>query len=300
MANGVWPKERHAELLALKESGMSTERIASMVGCSHQVASYHLKDVEPLTKVLGELPNYPAEMLQIPDRPCALTSDWHTPYFSTLWLQRLLAVCSKLKVRDLAIVGDFTDLSWISHYMRKEQRGGGLNKDMTIILQTLSLLLSFFDDVWWSYGNHEDRLPQALHGQDMLEAAATGMAKAQGKGRLHMTDMATMLLGDKWRLEHPKTFSRDGAKVAAAAAAIYHRNIACGHAHHFGFKYDVSGNYIGIDLGGMFDLEKQEYLYKTGITTLPAWNPGFWVYQRGGKVLPFENALVDWSKYGVD
>ena len=75
--------------------------------------------------------------------------------------------------------------------------------------------------------------------------------------------------------------------------------MACGHAHHFGFKYDVSGQYIGLDLGGMFDVDKQEYLFKTGITTLPQWNPGFWVY-KNGKVIPFEDALVDWSKYGTD
>ena len=299
MSNGaVWPKDKHAELVALREAGMSIKDIAAMVGCSEAVASHHLKNVESLTKALDSLPDYPKETLQIPDRPCALTSDWHAPYLSLVWVRRLLAVCRKLGVKDLAIVGDFTDLSWISHYMRKEQRGGGLNADWEVILSTLNMLLDFFDDVWWAYGNHEDRLPQALHGQDMMPASAEGMAKAKGKGRLHMTHMATMLLGKDWRLEHPKQFSRDGAKVAAAAGAIYHKNIACGHAHHLGFKYDVSGRYIGLDLGGMFDIDKQEYLHM-GITTLPAWNPGFWVYKEG-KVTPFEDAFVHWGDYGVE
>jgi hypothetical protein len=108
-----------------------------------------------------------------------------------------------------------------------------------------------------------------------------------------------MLLGDHWRLEHPKTFSRDGAKVASQAASVYLKSIACGHGHHFGFKYDVSGRFLGIDLGGMFDASKQEYLFKTGITTLPQWTPGFWVY-KGGKVTPFENALVNWEDYGAE
>lgn len=49
----------------------------------------------------------------------------------------------------------------------------------------------------------------------------------------------------------------------------------------------------------MFDVNKQEYLFKTGITTLPQWQPGFWVYING-KVLPFEDSLTDWSAYGVD
>lgn len=299
MSTGAWPKERQGELEAMKEAGVPTKDIAALVGVSEQVASYHLKNVEPLSDMLDILPDYPEEMLRIPDRPCALTSDWHAPYFSLQWTRRLLAVCTKLKVKDLAIVGDFTDLSWISRFIRKEQRGGGLDSDMRIVLSTLGMLLNFFDDVWWSYGNHEDRLPQMLHGQDMLMAVAEQYATAKGKGRLHMTDMATMLLGGDWRLEHPKTFSRDGAKVAATAAAIYHKHVACGHAHHFGFKYDVSGKYLGLDLGGMFDVDKQEYLFKTGITTLPQWNPGFWVY-KNSKVRPFENALVDWAEFNTD
>ncbi len=299
MSTGAWPKERHSELVALKEAGTSTADIAGLVGVTHQVASYHLKDVESLSKVLDLLPDYSGEILKIPDRACALTTDWHAPYLSQLWLRRLLHVCLKLGVKDLAIVGDFTDLSWISHYMRKETRGGGLDTDWRTILTTLSLLLNFFDDIWWCYGNHEDRLPMALHGQDMMMASAEGFAEAKGEGKLHMTDMASMLLGDNWRLEHPKTFSRDGAKVAAAAAAIYHKNIATGHAHHLGFKYDVSGLYMGVDLGGMFDIDKQEYLFKTGIMTLPTWNPGFWIYHANGKVQPFEDAFIDWADYGT-
>ncbi len=298
MSKGAWPQERDAELKALREAGISTKAIATMVDVSEQVASYHLKEVKPLDGLLDILPDYSKELLRIPAKPTALTADWHAPYFSQLWLKRLLRVSEKYGVKQLAIVGDFTDMSWISHYMRKETRGGGLDMDVRIIFRTLGLLLSVYDDVWWCYGNHENRLPQALHGQDMLQAAATAFG-AKCTGQLHMTDMPTLLLGDDWRLEHPKTFSRDGAKVGAAAASIYLKNIACGHGHHFGFKYDVSGRFLGIDLGGMFDVAKQEYLYKTGITTLPQWTPGFWVY-KNGKVLPFEDSLTDWTEFQVD
>ncbi|MBU2249834.1 MAG: hypothetical protein KKD77_24010 [Gammaproteobacteria bacterium] len=298
MSTGVWPKERHDELAALREAGTTTKAIAEMVGCSEQVASYHLKDIEPLSKMLDILPDYDKEILQIPDRPCALTADWHAPYFSKLWLRRLIAVCTKLGVKDLAIVGDFADMSWISRFVRKEQRGGGLDQDARIIYKTLDMLLNIFDDVWWCFGNHEDRLPQRLGGHDMLQASAEAVGR-RTPGRLHVSDIPTLLLGDKWRLEHPKTFSRDGAKVAASAASIYLKNIACAHGHHFGFKYDVSGRYLGIDLGGMFDVSKQEYLFKTGITTMPQWQPGFWVY-RNGKVLPLEDSMTDWKDYSVD
>lgn len=236
MSKGAWPSERDGELKAMREAGTSVKDIAAIIGCSEQVASYHLKDVEPLDVMLDILPDYPKEMLKIPDRSCALTADWHAPYFSLLWLRRLLAVCSMLGVHDLAIVGDFADLSWISRFVRKEQRGGGLDQDARILYRTLETLLDFYSDVWWCYGNHEDRLPQRLGGHDMLQASAEAVGKAYDKGRLHMSDMPSMLLGSRWRLEHPKTFSRDGAKVAAAAASIYHKNIACGHGHHFGFK----------------------------------------------------------------
>ncbi len=296
MSTGVWPKEREPELIAMRQSGVTTRHIAELLGISDQLASYHLKDVEPITKMLDLLPDYPEETVRIPEGPCALTADWHSPYLSMLWVRRLFAVCTKLKVKRLAIVGDFTDLAWISHYIRKETRGSSA-EDMEITVSVLGMLLDFFDEVYWSWGNHENRMSNILLGQDLLPVIGRAVAKSH-KGRLITTDQQTMLLGNDWRLEHPKTFSRDAAKVAAAAAAIFHKHVACGHAHHFGMKYDVSGQYLGIDLGGMFDIGKQEYLHKGGITVLPAWTPGFWVY-KSKKMLPFENALVDWNDYGT-
>lgn len=87
--------------------------------------------------------------------------------------------------------------------------------------------------------------------------------------------------------------------MAAAAAAILHKNVACGHGHHIGYKHDVSGRYLGVDLGGMFDENKHEYLFKSGVTALPAWNPGFWVYVDG-RVRRFEDGPVDWAERGVE
>lgn len=292
-----WPKDREHEYVAMRQAGTSINEIAEAAGVSKQVASYHLLDVEPIDRLIDLLPSYPEEMVRIPEGPCALTADWHAPYLSMKWVRRLLAVCGRLKVRRLAIVGDFTDMAWISRYLRKETRGS-LAGDMDISMSVLAMLTNFFEEVYWSGGNHEDRMANALVGQDVLSTLAKWAAKAS-PGRLIYTDMRTMLLGDGWRLEHPKTFSRDAAKVAAAAAAIFHSNVACAHGHHFGFKYDVSGRYLGIDLGGMFDEARQEYLFKSGITTLPVFNPGFWVY-RGGKILPFEDAFTDWGEWGVE
>lgn len=297
MSTGTWPKEKESELVALRESGISVNRIAEIAGVSKQVASYHLLDVEPVTKLIDLLPSYPEEMLRIPEGSCALTSDWHLPYSDMRLVRRLFAVCLALNVRRLAIVGDFTDMSWLSRYLRKETRGS-LAGDMRITLSVLDMLLNFFEEVWWLYGNHEDRLPAMLGGQDVLPAIGEAVAK-RAKGKLHTSDMRTMLLGGGWRLEHPKTYSRDAAKVAAAAAAIFHRHIACAHGHHLGFRYDVSGEYLGVDLGGMFDADRQEYLFKSGITTLPVFNAGFWVY-RNGKVQPFDDNLTDWSEYGTE
>ena len=293
-----WPKERTAELESRREGGETVKSIACELGVSEQMASYHLKHVKPLDDMIDALPDYPGELLQLPDAPCALTADWHAPYYSKKWLKRLLAVCKVLGVKNLAVVGDLTDFSWISRFLRKDSRGGGLAGDIDITLTLLDRLLVNFEHVYWNHGNHEERLAVALHGQDPLFTIAQHGTR-HGNGELHMSVSRTMLLGDDWRLEHPKTFNRDAAKIAAAAGAIYHKNIACGHCHRFGFKYDVSGEYIGIDLGGLFDINKQEYLANTGITDLPTWNPGFWVY-GAGKVRPFADAFVNWKDFNVE
>lgn len=293
-----WPKERQAELEERRSGGELLQSIADELGVSEQMVSYHLKHVQPMSALFDMLPTYPKELLRIPDRPCALTADWHSPFFSMVWLERLLFVCDRLKVRDLAIVGDLTDFSSISHYVRKDHRSGGVGEDIEKTLVLLTRLLEEFEHVWWCYGNHEDRMPEALHGQDPLITVVKYATKGL-KGKVHLSPLPTMFLGDDWRLEHPKTFSRDGARVAAAAAAIFHKNVATGHGHHLGFRYDVSGRFVGIDLGGLFDIDKQSYLFETGITTLPQWQAGFWVYSNK-KVRPFADAFVDWKEFGVD
>lgn len=292
--SGKWPRERQQELIELRESGASLEEVAQQAGVSRETARYHLNGIIPLGKMVNALRTYPHELVQIRG-DCALTSDWHAPYFSMKWLKRLLAVCRKLEVYQLAIVGDLTDFKWLSHYVKTQD---SLREELTVVTSLIRLLLSSFDRVYWSRGNHEERLLRVLDGQDILPLLAELMAKGEA-GELKLTDAPTMLLDDNWRLEHPKTYSRDATKVATAVAAIFHKNVASAHGHFIGYKHDVSGEYIGLDLGGMFDIEKQEYLYLGGVTTHPRWNPGFWIY-RDGRPRPFDNALINWDEWGIN
>jgi len=286
---GVWPKHREPELAAMKEAGVRITDIAKEAGVSIQVARYHLIDVMPITQIIDVLPVYPEELIRI-DGDCMLTADWHCPYLSMTWVDRLIAVADALEISQLAIVGDFTDLKWFSKYNKGDRRGGVL-LDIKVVLNVLELLLKNFKRVFWNHGNHEERMISSI-GADIF----SGMH--EHSERLVLSPYRTMLLDDCWRLEHPKTYSNDAAGVAAKVAAIFHCNVATGHGHHIGYRHDVSGQFLGIDLGGLFDEQKQEYLYTSGATTMTRWTPGFWAY-KDGRVRPFEDALVNWREWGV-
>lgn len=295
---GKWPTgKQETELIRLREEeSLSITEIAQAAGVSYSTASFHLNGIIPLKELVNSLPTYSEELLQIRG-DCALTSDWHAPYFSMKWLKRLLCVCTKLEIHQLAIVGDLADMKWISHYLKHDLRTSA-EQELRIIHSLIQVLLQCFDRVYWSKGNHEDRLLEGLGNQNILPILAELMAKGQA-GELITTKAPTIFLNDTWRLDHPKTYSRDAARVASQVAAIFHKNVACAHGHFMGYKHDISGDFVGIDLGGMFDIEKQEYLYMTGATTHPRWNPGFWIY-RNGKPEPFDSALVNWKEWGVD
>lgn len=292
-----WPSGHQEEILIeMREKGSTLSQIAEMAGVSYSTATLHLNGILPLEKMVRRLPTYPDEVLHIKG-DCALTSDWHSPYFSMKWLKRLLAVCTKMEINQLAIVGDLFDLKWISQYLVRDRRGS-LEEEFRITISLLQVLLRFFDRVYWSKGNHDDRILSALQGHDILPVMADLISEKE-QGELITTPSSTIFLNERWRLEHPKTYSRDAAKVASSLAAILHRNVACAHGHFIGYKHDVSGKYIGIDLGGIFDRDKQEYLHLGGITTHPRWNPGFWIY-RNGKPEPFDDALVNWKEWEID
>jgi hypothetical protein len=295
---GKWPSgTEERKLFKMWRGGKSVADVAKAAGVSETTAREHLNQMYRLDEMVATLPTYPEQVLQI-NGDIALTSDWHAPYFSMKWLRRLLAVSRKLKIRQLAIVGDLTDFKWISTYLVRDRTHGDLNYEFQVVISLLQVLLRNFDRIYWSRGNHEDRLLHRLEGHDMLPALAD-LVQQNEPWELFITPSSTMLLNATWRLEHPKTYSRDAARVASQLAAIFHKNVACGHGHFIGYKHDISGHYVGIDLGGMFDRGKQEYLHLGGVTTHPRWNPGFWVYHKG-KPEPFDSALTIWEDYDVN
>lgn len=294
-----WPKERQEELEERRLNGERLEHIAKSLhpDMKVQMVSYHLKHIQPRRALFDALPDQTKETLRIPDRPCALTADWHSPITSMKWLTRLLKVSHKLKIRDVAIVGDLMDNHHLSKYLSKDH-SYSWDDELDLTLQLITRLLEEFDDVWWCYGNHEDRVPAAMKGCDPLTTMVKHIASTL-PGKMHMSHQAAMYLGEDWLLVHPKMFSRDGAKTAVDIAAIQHKNVATGHGHHFGMKMDISGKYVGLDLGGLFEADKTSYLFDTGMTNMPNWQPGFWTYAHG-KVRPFADAFVNWAEFEAE
>src|SRR3989304_6266895 len=127
--NGKWPSgQEEKKLIRLRRSGTPINKIAEIAGVSESTAREHLNQINKLEEMIKDLPTYPDQVLQIKG-DTTITSDWHAPYFSVKWLRRMLAVSRKLEIKQLAIVGDLTDLKWISRFMVRDRSSGDLNHE---------------------------------------------------------------------------------------------------------------------------------------------------------------------------
>jgi hypothetical protein len=222
-----------------------------------------------------------------------VTSDWHVPYHDPELIELMVATANRFHVENLAIVGDFFDLKWLSHFDIKDLEGS-LRDDLAIGIQMLNELLHDFKRVFWSMGNHEYRIFRALKWMLNLPDLAAMLVDNKRLVATQLTHAVLKSGGREYRLTHPKSYSRKAADVAVQLAEKFHCNVLSAHGHLMGTRISVSGEYVGADLGGMFDMERQEYLYLEGDTTHPVWNSGF-AMVKDGYLYAFPKTKTDWE-----
>jgi len=239
-----------------------------------------------------EVPKYNRE-IKLPMDDYLITVDYHSPYHSILWHNRSLAVAKKMKLKHLIIGGDLLDFGCASSYYADHipslEDEADANRDL------IKSLIKSFDTITLIKGNHEDRLGRATNGIITARWLLELWGKdAMESGRMQYSTYDKLHIGEKWIVVHPKSYNRVSCQVAKQLAAKWQRNIINAHGHFVGYGYDVSGRNLAIDLGGIFDVDKIEYLNMKS-TTHPAWNNGFGALKDGHFYL-FDNN-TDWSKW---
>ena len=226
---------------------------------------------------------------------CMVTSDWHLPGFSALCVDRMLAVAKRFRIPTLAIVGDFLNMNAFKKFDAYRDEGK-TEPELECARGMLELLASQFQRIAWCLGNHEARLLKHLMGRfgwDQIFAMLGVDPKAER--RIDCSDYRYMVLDDEWLLPHPKNYSQISSSVARRLAEKFHKHILNTHGHFIGSAFDRSGKFVVADIGGMFDIQHQDYVMYE-ITTHPNWNGGFAMIRRGALYLfSMHPARTDWD-----
>ena len=226
--------------------------------------------------------------------------DFHIPCHDEALIDYMINVCKDLNIKKLAIDGDYLDCDNLSIFTSTTES----NRSNVITWKAekdegrkvMTRLLEWFSDIYICAGNHENRIIALTGGKEGFKDIIAAMMPrnitiSDYEKRVHVTIDDFMILNhtyvdengnnrvQEWRLCHPKNFSILPLRVARALSAKFEMNIHMAHGHNLLAGRNISGKYICIEGGGLFDREALEYTCRT--TTHPVMRSGFFILKNG-------------------
>lgn len=213
------------------------------------------------------------EPLNVVSNNILVTSDYHIPFVSKEWFEKLIAYRDKHKVKHIIVAGDFMDcMNWSA--FKDMQPADTWEEEIGYVAEYLRILRDNFKKIYFLKGNHEDRWIRATMGKGSMKLlfAMTGIINGYTT-----TDADWLSLtngGKEWRVCHPKNYAMKPIAVPQRLLQTYMTNIASAHGHHCAHQKDISGNFDLVELGGLFDQDNIFYKKYTS-TSHPQWGNGF-------------------------
>jgi hypothetical protein len=295
----MWNADVMHDVRDMKISGLSFSQIADKVNAAYPGAAvsrdsakgawmrYH--STLDLMERREDVPTYITP--ELPDDDYMVSCDYHAPYHSELWINRLLMIADKFKIKKHIIIGDLFDMSFASFYRAKDgEKRPSLDEESNACAPVFRAL-DYFDQNILINGNHEARIGNLTDSKIEARHLFGYFGAEVWEKKFKYYTQAQMDIGKEWTLVHPDSYSQVSASVAVRLAEKFHRNVINAHGHFCAMRFDRSGKYICIDGGGMFDRDRVAYIH-TKPTTHPFWNNSF-VVLKNGKPFLFHD-LTDW------
>ena len=224
-----------------------------------------------------------------------LTCDWHIPHFSADMTDKMMRVAKRFKIKRMIIGGDFLNLDTLSTWDGRDMEDKTEN-DITSGAWLLKGMLKWFDQIYWTVGNHDQRILRSLgYGLDLGALGRMLVGEAVAGERLICSNYAYAILDGRLRVTHPKSYSRKGGAVPAALADKYRMSVVGAHGHHIGMQPSSNKDDVGIDLGGMFDASMIHYITHED-STHSMWTSAFGMWRHGTFYHFHDNKiLTDWD-----
>lgn len=210
-----------------------------------------------------------------------ISADYHSPFNSNLWLDRMLKLAKKRDINRLVIGGDFCDfdrLSWWVKRSNSEDLAVPLEKELSYTENILERLDEVFDEIYFLGGNHWLRLMQNITFSISMRRLM-GLLDRKDNNNYHFSENYQWLLIDnRLRVTHPfKSRKLDG--TLARDIGILHPDqimiIAHRHRYFSGFTPDGRPS---VELGWMGDVNRMQYVQHVD-SSYYNWVNGFCVWQ---------------------
>lgn len=285
MSESKNPPEAYLEL---KERGCTNQEIADRLGVSEAsvrrglLKAGHKPYLLPhaARRKLDVVMEKPLVIDVRKQGPGAVTADWHHPLANYDLINSFIDHAVSIGATNwLLVAGDWFNIDALSQFDFKDDSGANLMRETYASNLTMEKLLTVFDKVYLSWGNHDARVHKAL-GYKVSFARAMRMMFADLDQELFERIELSNL--DYVRIEtpngpytvcHPKTYNSMPLSTARKLASTQLTHIITGHSHHTAVGHDPSGEFVCAEIGGFFDAAKTKYLQRT--TTFPKWQNGY-------------------------
>lgn len=230
-----------------------------------------------------------------------IINDIHLPFVNVALLEKALKVAKALGLKQLAIIGDLIDFESVSKF----DFGGeqySLMDELYIARDYMKELEKRFDRIIFIRGNHDERIIKFLKRiKRMFEGNTTDNEFAAYSAilgvnvsdtpwhqykhffesdKVEVSNHAKCEFEGKYIALHPSNYSKNPPTVEKVFAHKYHKHIIGTHAHMTALGFDLSADYITIQLGGLVDSDLVFYKNMRE-TTHPEWMPAFgWIKDK--------------------
>jgi hypothetical protein len=272
----------------LREQGLNNYQIADQLGVSEAAVRRGLRKVGYRPHLI---PGYARRQLDVSlEMPLridvrkagagAVTADWHHPLADYNLINSFLDHAVDIGATNwLLVAGDWFNIDALSAFDSKDEKNANLAKEFYGSNETMERVLSVFDKVYFSWGNHDARVHKSLGYKVEFKRAMRMMFADLDNDlmdRVLLSNLDHVYIdtpNGPYYVCHPKSYNQAPLSTARKLAGLNLSHVITGHSHHTAIGHDPSGTFVCAEIGGFFDKNKTQYLQRT--TTYPKWQNGY-------------------------
>lgn len=299
----TWTREQEKLLIYFWNKNYTKQDIANKLDRSYDSINRKTRDLRRDKAIekrsndnFGWLHNEAAEIkpytdwFRIKSKNVMIIADTHLPFMNVPFAEKMFFMRDVFGSNDLIIAGDFFDEVMFSFFDIRDKTTWQKEKEFASVF--INQLLEVFDNIYILMGNHDLRILRLLKFKENFEGLIRSITQDK---RVKISDYPKAEINKDWEVYHPRSYSQISGQVAKKLAEKYGKNVIATHGHFTSYSFDRSGKYECIDIGGLVDYDKIEYVAHS-ITTHPRWINSFMIL-RDNKPYIFTEK-TDWDFWG--